>query len=68
VDPCIPAAWKEVNVTRRFRNATYAIRVLNPDGKCRGVKSMTLDGETMQGNLLPVYSDNKTHHVQVTLE
>jgi N,N'-diacetylchitobiose phosphorylase len=32
VDPCIPAHWKEFEVTRQWRGATYQIEVKNPVG------------------------------------
>ena len=44
VDPCIPADWKEYTVTRKWRGSTYQIRVCNPDGVEKGVRSLTADG------------------------
>jgi cellobiose phosphorylase len=57
VDPCIPAEWSEVTVTRKFRNSVYAIRIKNPGKRCRGVREMIVDGKPVKGNLLPVYND-----------
>jgi cellobiose phosphorylase len=67
VDPCIPRQWKELSVTRKYRNAEYSIKILNPDGKSKGVSEMTVDGKKIQGNILPVFNDNKLHNVEVTL-
>ena len=36
VDPCIPADWKEFDVTRQWRGATYDIKVRNPNGVREG--------------------------------
>ncbi len=36
VNPCLPASMKEFTVTRKFRDALYTIKVLNPHGKQRG--------------------------------
>ena len=66
VDPCIPPDWKTYNVTRRFRGALYDITVNNPDGVSRGVASVRLDGEELDGNLLPA-SAGGAHKVVVTL-
>jgi cellobiose phosphorylase len=66
VDPCVPGDWREFSVTRRFRGATYRISVSNPDGVCRGVKSCALDGEAIEGNVLPVCTEG-THDVQVVM-
>jgi cellobiose phosphorylase len=67
VDPCIPKQWKEVTVTRRFRNSIYHITIKNPKGRNRGVSEMTLDGTRMSGNVLPVLNDHKQHDVEVTI-
>lgn len=67
IDPCIPAHVKKYTVTRNFRGADYEICVLNPNGVCKGVKSVTADGKQIDGNILPVYSDGKKHSVTVTL-
>ena len=53
IDPCICSGWKEYTVRRRFRGSLYEITVLNPDGICKGVKSLTLDGKELNGNLIP---------------
>ena len=67
VDPCIPKVWEELEVTRRFRNAVYAMRIENPDHVSKGVKTVTVDGKALKTNLLPVYSDGKRHAVKVTM-
>ena len=54
IDPCVPASCKGFTVTRRYRGATYVIRVENPDGVQHGVKSVTLDGTAVEGSVLPV--------------
>ncbi|WP_411676068.1 GH36-type glycosyl hydrolase domain-containing protein [Caproicibacter sp.] len=63
IDPCVPSALKGFTVTRRFRGADYVIEVRNPDGVEKGIKTMTLDGMLITGNLLPDCSDGKTHRV-----
>ena len=67
VDPCIPADWKGFDVSRRFRGATYAIEVSNPDGVQKGVRSVTVDGLPMAGNVLPVFEAGTTHQVMVVM-
>jgi N,N'-diacetylchitobiose phosphorylase len=49
VDPCIPGDWKEFSVKRRWRGATYAITVKNPMGVEKGVVSVTLNGDAVDG-------------------
>ena len=67
IDPCIPHTWDGYQVSRRFRGATYAIAIENPSHVCRGVKQVTVDGQAIAGNVLPVFADGKTHQVTVTL-
>lgn len=65
VDPCIPAAWEGFQATRRFRGHTLHITVTNPDGVCRGVRSLTLNGEALPDNLVP--ATKLTAHNQVVV-
>jgi cellobiose phosphorylase len=53
VDPCIPKAWKGYSVRRTYRGKTYTIEVRNPNAVSRGVKSMTVDGKSVTGTVVP---------------
>ncbi|MBN1581542.1 MAG: glycosyl transferase [Anaerolineae bacterium] len=67
IDPCIPAAWDSFRVTRTFRDATYEIEVQNPDRVCKGVKSVLVDNTPVDGQILPIFQDGKTHQIQVVM-
>lgn len=67
IDPSIPSEWDGFKATRQFRNATYNITIKNPSHVCKGVKSVIVDGNTIEGNILPVFGDGKEHTVEVTL-
>lgn len=67
IDPCIPSAWKEFSVKRLFRGATYEIHVQNPNGSCRGIAQVLLDGQPLEGNVIPLASEG-THQVEVTMK
>ncbi len=67
IDPCLPADWRELHLTRRHRGATYRIHITNPDAICRGVRSVTCDGEPVEGNVLPVFNDGAEHRVEVVM-
>lgn len=54
IDPCIPSEWKKFKIIRKFRNATYNINIYNPDGNCKGIKSLTINGTKITNNLIPV--------------
>ena len=48
IDPCIPETMREYSVTRKLRDAEMHITVLNPDGKQKGVRSVTVDGVAIE--------------------
>jgi len=66
IDPCIPADMKGFRVTRKFRGATYEITVDNSAAVEKGVKKITMDGQEINGNLLPA-NDTNTHKVIVIM-
>ena len=68
IDPCVPKAWPGFKVTRKFRGATYEIDVKNPNGVCKGVKKMTVDGVEIAGNVIPVVDGKKNVKVEIVLE
>lgn len=53
IDPTIPADWKDYTVKRIYRDCELTIEVKNPNGVQHGVKSVTLDGTGVDGNLIP---------------
>jgi len=65
VDPCICSEWKEYTVRRKFRGASYEIKIMNPSGVCKGVASMTVDGVPVEGNTIPFAPG--VHTVEVVL-
>ena len=67
IDPSVPHAWDGMTATRQFRGATYDITVKNPDHVCKGVKSVTVDGNAIEGNVLPAFGDGKHHAVEVIM-
>ncbi|MGD0755977.1 MAG: glycosyl transferase [Bacteroidales bacterium] len=67
IDPCIPTAWKGFKAARKFRGAVYQIEVINPNGKSKGIKEVTIDGLPYGSNLLPVFGDGAEHKVKVVI-
>jgi cellobiose phosphorylase len=67
VDPCIPAKWDGYEITRKFRGATYKIKVENPNHICKGVKKVIIDGNINESNVLPIFNDAKIHSVVIEL-
>ena len=70
LDPCIPRNWPGFEIVFRYRSARYEIAVENPRSVCRGVLSVTLDGELMTERkkvLVPLSDDGATHRVLLVL-
>ncbi len=67
IDPCIPSGWEAFSATRILRGKVIHLDVRNPTGVCRGVKSMTLNGKPVAGNLLPADLLDPVNHVTVTM-
>ena len=54
VDPCIPSSLDGFEAKRDFRGVTYHITVKNPDHVEKGIKSLTVNGTPVTGNVIPV--------------
>lgn len=67
IDPCIPASWKEYVIFRKYKGAEYHITVKNPSGVSKGIKLVTVDGNPIEGNIVPAYGDGKVHEVVAEL-
>ena len=65
IDPCVPADWKEFEVSRIWRDASFKIQVKNPDGVMKGVKEIYLDGK--QVDKIPVQQAGTEHEVTVVM-
>ncbi len=60
IDPVLPAAWPGFTATRRFRGATYEISVRKPAGLTGRVSLVCVDGEPIEGTLVPPAAPGST--------
>lgn len=54
IDPCIPHELDGFELTRVFRGATYHISVDNTAHVEKGIRTITVNGKPIPGNVLPV--------------
>ena len=67
IDPCVPKDFGDFEVTRKFREGTYHIKVVNPDHVEKGVKSVTVDGKAIEGCIVPYESGKIDYDVVVQM-
>ena len=67
IDPCIPAACKGFTCTRKFRGSEYHITVKNPNGVQKGIASMTVNGNKLDGYVIPVPAAGSVCEVEVVM-
>ena len=66
INPSIPHEWDGFTASRLFRGATYNITVKNPSHVSSGVKSMTVDGNAVDGCVAPAFADG-IHAVEIVM-
>jgi cellobiose phosphorylase len=67
LEPCVPRGWPGFEVAYRHGSASYRIRVENPAGVERGVRSVTADGQPVPSGAVPLLNDGREHDVRVEL-
>ena len=67
INPCIPKDWPGYELTYRYGETRYQIRVENSEGINRGVKQVTLDGEVLPEGEIPLLDDGRGHEVRVLM-
>ena len=67
IDPCVPKDFGDFTLTRKFREGTYNIKVINPDNVEKGVKSITVDGKAVEGCVVPYEKGKSNYDVVVTM-
>ena len=67
IDPCIPSDLKGFTCDRMFRGSTYHIIVDNSNGVQKGIIEMTVNGEPVSGNTVPIPSKEGEFYVKVVM-
>ena len=67
IAPCIPADWSGYTVDRILGGALYCIEVRNPDCKTGPNVKILVDGEPLEGNLIPRAPAGRKVKVDVTI-
>jgi cellobiose phosphorylase len=68
LDPCLPADWDGFEATRRFRGAEYRIAVRKPRGGRGRVSHLLVDGQRVEGTLVPLAPPGTVVQVEAVVE
>jgi cellobiose phosphorylase len=63
--PSLPGTWSTFTLHYRYRQTPYHIRITRLDGSPQGTSRLTLDGQPIAGNLLPLLDDHREHAVEM---
>jgi N,N'-diacetylchitobiose phosphorylase len=66
IDPCIASDWDKFEVTRKWRGAIYNVKVINPDGVEKGIKSIQLNGKNIS-NPIPIQKAGSVNEIEVIM-
>ena len=67
ITPSIPARWPEYSFEGRIGRTRYHVTVLNPEHRCRGIRSAELDGAAIDPIAIPIVDDGAVHQVEIVL-
>ncbi len=66
-DPCLPAEWRSTKLHYRYGGAVYNITIQNPQGVCKRVVRVDLDGLAVSERVIVMLDDGATHTVTVVM-
>ncbi|MCL1938450.1 MAG: glycosyl transferase [Candidatus Azobacteroides sp.] len=66
INPCVPKEWKNYQVMRKFRGATYCIEIQNT-GMAHKIKSLIVNKKEVQGNIVPLQPEGSINIVEAII-
>jgi cyclic beta-1,2-glucan synthetase len=67
ITPSIPARWPDYAFEWKIGRTRYQVTVLNPEHRCRGIRSAELDGAPIDPIAIPIVDDGAVHQVEIVL-
>ena len=61
IDPCLPASLPEVTIRREFRGSVYDIHIVNRAGGEKAPVRITVDGQPIDGQVIPLPAKPGAH-------
>jgi cellobiose phosphorylase len=63
--PSLPKTWRTFTVHYRYRQTPYHIRVTKLPRAPAGESCLSLDGQALPGNIIPLLDDHRDHFVEM---
>ncbi len=67
INPCIPNYWEGFQISYKYRNTKYRIKVDNPDKVSTGVNAIYLDGTKVKTEGIKLINDENEHEITVSM-
>ncbi len=67
LNPLLPESWPSFKIHYRYRQTTYHITVTRLAADAAGVNPLSLDGQEMSGNIIPLHDDHLEHSVSINV-
>lgn len=67
INPCVPSSWNDFSMVREFRGKKLNIQVENKNGVQKGVTHIVINGEEIQGDLIPIAKMKAENNVRVII-
>lgn len=67
ISPCVPKGFGDFEITRKFREGVYHIKVVNPGNVEKGVKGIHVDGSPIDGCIIPYVPGKASYEILVTM-
>ena len=67
LNPCIPKEWEEYQIRYKFGRSIYNIKLKNPNGKNKGVKTFKVNGNEIEEKKIKLEDDGKVYEIEVEM-
>jgi cellobiose phosphorylase len=67
VTPNLPRTWSTFTLHYRYRQTPYHIRIIRLPANLPGGSQLSLDGQELAGNTIPLLDDHREHSVEMQL-
>ena len=67
IEPCIPSSWEGITIEKMFRGKKLNVTVDNTQGNQKGIKELYVNGEKLEGKLIPEAKLNDVNEIKIVM-